>query len=232
MGPMCRFRSTLSVNACSILASRFFSFVRGLMIRTVVRSYLSRRATSTLFALFFIAVVSCNAQFNGAVQGTVEDNSGNAVPSSTVTLTNVDNKVTQTVTSNDSGVYRFSSLAPGNYQIAGSAPGLSSSKTAFTLSTAETRDVTITLGVSSVATQVEVTEQAPLLDPSDSRNELTLNTAALEQLPLAARNPLALITLAPGVTGLGAGASTNFNPENWIDASANGRGANANQYIV
>jgi hypothetical protein len=202
------------------------------MIRTVVRSYLSHRATSTLFALFFIAVVSCNAQFNGAVQGTVEDNSGNAVASSTVTLTNVDNKVTQTVTSNDSGVYRFSSLAPGNYQIAGSAPGLSSSKTAFTLSTAETRDVTITLGVSSVATQVEVTEQAPLLDPSDSRNELTLNTAALEQLPLAARNPLALITLAPGVTGLGAGASTNFNPENWIDASANGRGANANQYIV
>ena len=59
-----------------------------------------------------------------------------------------------------------------------------------------------------------------------------MNTAAFEQLPLAARNPLALITLAPGVTGLGSGTATNFNPENSVDASANGRGANANQYVV
>ena len=90
----------------------------------------------------------------------------------------------------------------------------------------------MTLTVGSLATQVEVSTQQPLLDTSDSRNQLTLDTAALEQLPLAARNPLALITLAPGVTSLGAGTATNFNPENSVDASANGRGANGNQYIV
>jgi len=40
-----------------------------------------------------------------------------------------------------------------------------------------------------------------------------------------------VLTVAPGVTGLGgqsspgASTSTNFAPENWVDASANGRGA-------
>ncbi len=202
------------------------------MIRSAAPKLTLRRHASLLVALFFVVAASAHAQFTSAVQGAVQDNSGSAVASATITLTNVDNKVTQTATANGSGVYRFASLAPGNYQVAASATGFSFTKIAFTLNTAETRDVSITLSVGSVSTQVEVTEQAPLLDTSDSRTQLTLNTAAFEQLPLAARNPLALITLAPGVTGLGSGTSTNFNPENGVDASANGRGSNANQYIV
>ncbi|MBB5059336.1 hypothetical protein HDF16_004059 [Granulicella aggregans] len=191
-----------------------------------------RRPALVLIAIFLIGVISASAQFNSAVQGSVQDNTGATVSSATVTLTNVDNKVGQTAAVNSAGVYRFSSLSPGNYAIVVSASGFSPTKTAFTLSTAETRDVPIILSVGAVSAQVEVSAQQPLLDTSDSRNQLTLNTSAFEQLPLAARNPLALITLAPGVTGLGSGTATNFNPENSVDASANGRGANSNQYIV
>ena len=190
------------------------------------------RRAGFFFVFLLLSVTIAQAQFTSAVQGTVADNSGSAISAAQVVLTNVDTKVSQTVTSTDSGAYRFPSLAPGNYQVAVTASGFSSSKTAFTLTTAETRDVPVQLSVGSVTTQVEVTAQQPLLDTSDSRNQLTLNTASFEQLPLAARNPLALITLAPGVTGLGSGTATNFNPENSVDASANGRGANANQYIV
>ena len=76
------------------------------------------------------------------------------------------------------------------------------------------------------------------LDTSDSRFEQTLNTTALEDLPLPGRNPTNVITMAPGVTGTGgqnspgSSTSTNFAPENWVNASANGRGANGNQYVV
>lgn len=189
-------------------------------------------AFSIVIAFFCVAIPSAHAQFTSGVQGTVQDSSGSSIPKALVTLTNVDNKVSETTTSNDSGTFRFASLAPGNYQISAAATGFSSTKSAFTLSTNETRNVPVTLAVGSVSTQVEVTTQQPLLDTSDSRNQLTLNSAALEELPLAARNPLALITLAPGVTGLGAGTATNFNPENSVNASANGRGSNGNQYIV
>lgn len=172
------------------------------------------------------------AQFSGALQGTVEDSSGAAVPAATVTLTNTDTQVKHVATTDPSGVYRFASLAPGNYKLSTAAAGFGTSETALTLSTNETRNVSFKLSVGQVSAQVQVTEQQPLLDTSDSRNQLTLDRAALSELPLAARNPLALVILAPGVTGLGAGSSTNFAPENWTDASANGRGANGNLYVV
>lgn len=116
--------------------------------------------------------------------------------------------------------------SPGNYEVTAGAPGFGPTGTNFTLSTDETRNVPITLTVGSVATQVQVTSQQPVLDTSDTRNQLTIDRAALATLPMAARNPLALITLTPGVTGIGAGNATNFNPENSVDASANGRGSN------
>lgn len=193
---------------------------------------LAKRMAGIVFCMFLLSSAACWAQFSGSLQGAVQDPTGAAIPSAVVTLTNVDTSVSQTAIADASGVYRFASLAPGNYQISATAPGFSGSKTALVLSTNETRNVPIELSVGKITSTVQVTTQQPLLDTSDSRNQLTLNTAALDNLPLAARNPLSLVTLAPGVTGLGIGGATNFQPENWVDASANGRGANGNQYIV
>jgi len=196
----------------------------------VKRLFKSFFGIALCIALF--ASATCQAQFSGSLQGTVEDSTGAAVPSAVVTLTNVDTNVTQNATADDYGVYRFASLAPGSYQVSATAQGFAGSKTAFTLRTNEIRNVPIVLSVGQITSTVQVTTQQPLLDTADSRNQLTIDKAALDNLPLAARNPLALITLAPGVTGLGVGSATNFNPENWVDASANGRGANGNLYVV
>ncbi len=188
----------------------------------------------SLLVVFTLLLVprALHGQFSGGLQGTVTDHSGAVIPSAAITLLNVNTKVSQKTTADSQGVYRIASLAPGNYQITGTAPGFGAVSTTFVLSTDETRNVPLVLTVGQATTSVEVTAQQPLLDTSDSRNQLTLDTQALQNLPLAARNPLALITLAPGVTGLGASTETNFNPENSVDASANGRGANANLYIV
>jgi hypothetical protein len=180
----------------------------------------------------FMTTAVCFGQFSGSVQGAVQDTTGLVVANATVTLTNTDTTVSRQATSDSSGLYRFVSLAPGPYDVSAVAPGLGAAKVSFTLTSNETRDVRVVLAVTAVSTRVEVTSEAPLLDTADSRNEQTLGTQALQDLPLAARNATALITLTPGVTGLGTGTSTNFNPENYIDASANGRGQNGNQYIV
>ena len=183
-------------------------------------------------ALLLMVSTACFAQFSGGIQGTVQDASEAAVPNARVTLINTDTQVTQQAVSDSAGVYRFVSLAPGPYTLSAEAPGFTSVKVAVTLTTAETRNVPLNMAVGAVSTNVTVTSEAPVLDTSDSRNEQTLDTEALQSLPLAARNPTALIGLTPGVTGKGTGGSTNFNPENYIDASANGRGQNGNQYIV
>lgn len=201
------------------------------------------KATRTLFTILtvvlsLISAGTCFAQFTGSVQGTVLDTSGAVIPKATIKLQNASTQVVHEAASDSSGVYSFVSLAPGPYSVTASAPGFGSATTTFILTTNENRNVPLTLAVGQVSTNVTVTTEAPLLDTSDSRLEQTLNTKALTDLPLPGRNPTNVITVAPGVTGLGGQASpgtansTNFAPENWVNASANGRGANGNQYVV
>jgi len=195
-------------------------------------SHVAQQVVRFFTILALISGATCFGQFSGSVQGTVQDPSGSAMMNAAVTLTNTDTGVSQHTTSDSSGFYRFVSLAPGPYDVSAAVSGFETVKVSFRLTSNETRDVRMALPVAKEATKIEVTAEAPLLDTADSRNQQTLETQTLQELPLAARNPTAFVTLTPGVTGLGTGSSTNFNPENYIDASANGRGQNGNQYIV
>jgi len=149
------------------------------------------------FVWLFSLVVSpaAFAQFNAGVQGSVQDSTGASIAGATITLTNADNKVTQATQSDAGGVFRFASLGPGNYTVSATAKGFSTAQTEIVLNAGETRDVPLTVSVGQVATSVTVTTQAALLDTSDSRNQQTLDTVALQNLPLAARNPTALLEL-------------------------------------
>jgi Carboxypeptidase regulatory-like domain/TonB-dependent Receptor Plug Domain/TonB dependent receptor len=191
-----------------------------------------RSLLGLLFLLLLTMAPAARAQFTAGVQGSVQDSSGAVIGRAKITLVNVATQVTQSTTSDSAGVFRFASLGPGTYTVSASAAGFTSARTQIELTAGETRNVPMSLAVGQSTTSVTVTSQAPLLDTSDSRNQQTLDQVALQNLPLAARNPLALLYLTPGVTGLGAGASTNFNPENSVDISANGRGQNGNQFVV
>ena len=197
-----------------------------------------RRVFGILAFVLLISTASCYAQFNAGIQGTVQDSKGAVIPNASVTLTNDATSVEQTAVSGANGVYRFTSLAAGNYTVSTTVPGFSPITSGVVLTANQLFDVPLVLTVASSTSTVTVTTQAPLLDSSDSRFEETLNTTALADLPLPGRNPTNVLTVAPGVTGLGgqsspgASTSTNFAPENWVSASANGRGANGNLYIV
>ena len=61
----------------------------------------------------------------------------------------------------------------------------------------------------------------------------------MAQLPIIGRNLVTLVTMAPGVSGLGTSTSgspasgvDNYSTEEQVDASANGQGQNNNQYVV
>lgn len=137
----------------------------------------------------------------------------------------------RTASTDGSGVYRFPSLAPGNYRVTAVAQGFNKAETVIVLSTNETRDVPLKLGAEGVTQGVTVTTEAPLLNTAETRNQLTLDTKAFDNLPLPGRNFVTLITLAPGVSGRGT-TTDNFNTEAANDVSANGRGANGNLYVI
>lgn len=177
-------------------------------------------------------------QFNGNIAGHVQDPSGAAVAKAIVTLTNTATSETLSVNTDAGGDFRFVHLAPGSYKVSVSATGFATTSLSLTLLTQETLSVPVQLAVGGVSEKVEVTTELPTLNTADSRTQMTLEAAAVENLPIQGRNLLALTTIAPGVTGLGlvggspGSAADNFSTETQVDASANGRGSVANMYVV
>src|SRR5215471_18275997 len=57
------------------------------------------------------------AQFNSAIQGVITDTSNAVVPGATITVTNTETGVGRTVETQEDGLYRAISLAPGIYRI-------------------------------------------------------------------------------------------------------------------
>ncbi|HEX6802959.1 MAG TPA: TonB-dependent receptor [Terriglobales bacterium] len=193
---------------------------------------------STLGFVLLSAAI-CNAQFTSNVQGVVQDSTGAVVPKATVTLLNAATQATHTTTTDADGNYRFVSLAPGTYKLTVEASGYGKSESNVTLLTEQNLNVPVTLKVGAVTEAVTVTSSTPVVDTADSRTQMTLENQAVAQLPIVGRNLVTLVTLAPGVSGLGTSAAgspgsgvDNFSTEEQVDASANGQGQNNNQYVV
>jgi hypothetical protein len=179
------------------------------------------------------------AQYSANIQGTVQDPSGAAVNGARLHLINPNTGQNLSAVTDVSGTYRFLSLAPGQYRLEAQATGFAQTTVALTLDTNQTLAVPVTLTIASANTTVSVTGQPPVLDTAESRNELTIESDSVATLPLAGRNMISLVTMAPGVTGLGLIASStpgsgndNYSTETQVDSSANGQGAVGNMYIV
>lgn len=179
------------------------------------------------------------AQYSSSVQGVVEDQSGGVVPGVTVTAKNLETQVTTTAQTNDSGVYRLSSLAPGRYEITAELSGFRTTKTEVRLETAQTAGVNMRLTVAGTTEQVAVIGQAQVFNPAETRVQTTIRTEALQELPLQGRNFLGLVALGAGITGHGAvgggapaDAPDNFSTEKTVEASGNGRNQSGNQFTL
>ncbi|NUN00286.1 MAG: TonB-dependent receptor [Bryobacteraceae bacterium] len=178
------------------------------------------------------------AQFSSNVQGVVRDPSESVVPGATATLKNVSTGVETSATTNNAGYYRFSSLAPGQYELTVRAAGFQATTVAVTLLTASTATIDVALKVSAAAEQVTITAEVPILNLSETRVQTTLQRDMIMELPLKSRDGLSLATVAPGVTGLGSsgsagfGAADNFANERMLDFNAGGRNLSGNQYTV
>lgn len=192
-----------------------------------------------LLSIFLLIASAAFAQFTAGIQGVIQDPSGAGVAKATVTLVNVATGVSSVATSDVSGNYSFVSLAPGSYKITVEAAGFSKSEAHVTLLTEQNLSVPITIKVGAVTESVVVTTEAPVVDTADSRTQMTIENQAVAQLPVIGRNLVTLVTMAPGVSGLGTSTSgspasgvDNYSTEEQVDASANGQGQNNNQYVV
>jgi hypothetical protein len=166
-------------------------------------------AFSFLGLFLFVFMPTALAQTErGSIVGVVTDSTGAVVPGATVTITNLGTNVSQTVTTNDEGLYETPFLVPATYKVTVGAAGFSTSvvKEVIVNVGQKTRvDVPLTAG--DVSANVDVVELAPLLQTESASIGTVINSKQLAELPSLDRNIYSFLTLDSTVTsGFGGNA--------------------------
>jgi Carboxypeptidase regulatory-like domain len=169
-----------------------------------------------LCGLLVLGIVCCSVppaaaqQTLGTIAGSVMDSSASLIPGTQVTLTSEQTGFTRTVQSNGNGEYQLLNLAIGSYTLIFTHDGFETAKFPG-IAVQENRVTTLnaTLKTGSVATSITVNE-TPLLNATDTTNGYILDSAQIENVPLATGSFTQLAILAPGVSAeLLSGTGTN-----------------------
>jgi hypothetical protein len=150
---------------------------------------------------------------NSTISGVIRDSSEAPIPGAKVALLNSDSGVRQETSSNDSGIYRFANLVPGNYHLEVTADGFQKlSRGPVILQVAQSVGVDLQLQVGQQSETITVLEETPLLETQTSNVTQTVNREMLAALPLPNRAAATLAALAPGVVmnQTGAGTAENY----------------------
>jgi hypothetical protein len=192
---------------------------------------------SLIFMIGFGALASAQTSGTGALTGTVTDPSGYAVPGVTVTLTDKGTTKVRTAVTGATGIYRFSLLPPGDYEVQFSATGFSTSHVSSVIvNVTEVPVIDEKLQVGSQSQEITVTNSQPITETQSSTIGTLVDHQEMTAVPLTTRNFTQVISLSPGVTSdvnnaanLGKGSQDLFvNGSNQMmnTYSIDGNGAN------
>jgi outer membrane receptor protein involved in Fe transport len=117
-----------------------------------------------------------NSAHGAAIQGTVLDPDGKAVPRASVNLS-TPTEVLQQSQSDDSGMYSFTGLPAGTYRVAASAPGLGASTDDLELQPGEMRRVDVPLKLSAVNQGVVVSAALGDVPAAQTASSVSVITA-------------------------------------------------------
>ena len=152
--------------------------------------------------LFFLLSGVSWAQIDqGAISGTVTDNTGAVVPDAKVTITNPANNLTFTVTTAADGMYVFSPIKIGSYDIAVEKQGFQkAAQTDVAVNVGAQVKANFRLTPGAVTQTVEVTAAIPLLQTQTSSVGQSVTAQQVTDLPLNGRNYTYLSQIVAGVT--------------------------------
>jgi hypothetical protein len=195
-------------------------------------SLLSRGANpkknTTLFFLTFLLCVGLAAgqSSRGTVTGLVLDPSNAAVANATVDLTNELTKVSRSTNTNDSGIYRFDAVDPGQYTLRFSAAGFKTVEIAvFDVTAGKEKPVDAALQLGSTTSTVEVTAEAARIQSEAPVRGGTISSSYVLAVPISTQNPVSLSLNLPGVT-------TNRYSFGNATFSVNGARGRSNNFLI
>lgn len=169
--------------------------------------------------LLTVGLLSAQSLQTGDIQGTISDPSGAVIPGAKVTLKSLDTGATQTTTANNAGDYRFTLLKPGRYSVSATQTGFQTVERTVEVNVGQIATLPLTLQVGQATQTIEVTEQAPLINPTPSQNT-NFTYQQVQLLPSAGGDITNIAFTAPGVVVNGLGGYGNFTL-NGLPATSN-----------
>jgi len=199
------------------------------------------RTARFLLALIFLfgAAWQTQAQSTTAsISGSVTDERQAVVPNATVTARNIETNLTRTVQSDSEGRYRLPNLPVGNYEVTVEASGFAKYKrSGLTLVLSQEAAVDAVMKPSTVTAEVNVTENASLLNTTNAEVGVRFDSKRITDLPLATNRNIYNIALsAAGISQLGAGqtsfAGGGVGSTSGVSFSANGGRVRSNNFMI
>jgi len=166
------------------------------------------RISSLRERLLVLTVLACLTaggaraqEFRATVTGRVTDPGGLAVPGATVSAVNTQTAEVATGFTTADGAYTIPFLKPGVYSVSAELTGFKKVTQAnVQLEVGQTSAVNFQLQLGTLAEEVTVTGESPVLETSKADRGLVIDNERVTELPLNARNPFMLSYLSPGIT--------------------------------
>lgn len=153
--------------------------------------------------LLLATVFTFGQQTQGTLEGTIKDSKGAVVPGASVTVTGVTTAFNQTVTSNDSGLYRIERAPAGRYKVKVAAiSGFAETTVDAQVVIEKTTTADITLGISTADINVEVGADplGVVVDTSDSKVQTNITSELIDKLP-SGTSFTSVLKVSPGTRG-------------------------------
>jgi hypothetical protein len=192
---------------------------------TVLRFTKQHWTVIAIAALAVLAPSSASAQaVYGSVSGVVTDTSGGVVPGATVTITSAERKTSDTVVTNETGLYLKERLVPGTYEVKAELPGFKSAVFPDIKVSVDTQTkLNIKLELGQVSEAVTVAGFSPVLKTDRADVASTLDSKQITDLPILDRNFTKLILLTPGTQQLQWQHAASENPQGSTQTMVNGQ---------
>src|SRR6202795_2889488 len=209
--------------------------MNGTRLTTMLRSTLSIFIFVGLFHFLLREATFSQGETTSAIVGQVRDASGAAVPSATVTVTSKDTGLRRSASTDDSGRFNFPQLKPGAYSVKVEAEGFEPQQNdAVSAALGQKQTVDFRLKIAQSNQTVEISSEAPILNPENANTSTTLNAHALEDLPNPGGDLTYPLQFAAGALVNTAGSGNDFvgGTNGYGNVEFNGLPALSNGYIV
>ena len=179
--------------------------------------YLPQILSSLLVFMTLVPCISLDAQVTTAtLYGVVRDSTGAVLPGASVTATHQGTNLSRDGLTDERGEFALPALPAGPYNVKIELAGFKTYNNAgLSLGVGQTVRQTFVLEVGQLSENITVSESTPLVATATAAQQESLGTLEVTQLPIARRNLVNLMTLAPGVTenstGIAGGGNIRMN---------------------